>query len=149
MIKPITVSTIGFTQKTAKYFFNALKTNKISKVIDVRLNNMNQIAGFAKQPNLQYFLKELVNIEYQHILDFAPNKKLLNDYLHNGLQWNNYIDIFYKILDERDIPNKYKIEDFNNCCFLCSERSPDFCHRRLVVEFLAKDKNNVIINHIT
>ena len=62
---------------------------------------------------------------------------------------NYYIDIFHKLLDERDIPNKYKIDDFNNCCFLCSELYPDFCHRRLVVDFLAKDKNNVIINHIT
>ena len=148
MDKIITLSTIGFTKKTAKEFFNMLKDNKITKVIDIRLNNTSQIAGFAKQPNLQYFLKELANIEYQHITDFTPSKELLHDYQHNNLDWDKYIEIFNNLLKVRDVERNYKVEDFNNCCFLCSEQLPDFCHRRLVVEFLAKNKDNVIIKHI-
>ena len=44
----MTIYTIGFTQKSAEQFFEAIKKNNIELLIDVRLNNKSQLAGFSK-----------------------------------------------------------------------------------------------------
>ena len=41
--------TIGFSGENAKYFFELLKHNKVQTLLDVRLNNVSQLAGYAKK----------------------------------------------------------------------------------------------------
>ncbi|WP_302252708.1 DUF488 family protein [uncultured Alistipes sp.] len=136
----ITLYTIGFTKKSAQRFFDLLKRAKIKKLVDIRINNSSQLAGFAKGNDLQFFVKEICNAEYEHITDLAPTKQLLKDYTDKIIDWNGYVRIFTKLLEDRRIASKYKIQQFDNTCFLCTEDSPEQCHRRLVVEYL-KNKN--------
>jgi len=140
--------TIGFTKKTAEEFFEKLKRNGVKKLVDIRINNTSQLAGFAKGRDLAYFLKEICDIEYDHIVDFAPTKELLSDYQNKKVDWAGYEKIFKEILIKRKITDRYKASDFNNSCFLCSEHLPDQCHRRLLVEHLKGDDNDTEIIHI-
>jgi uncharacterized protein (DUF488 family) len=72
--------TIGFTQKSAQKFFETLRDAGVKRVIDTRLNNVSQLAGFAKKADLEYFLKFIGGIEYVHILDLAPTQDILDEY---------------------------------------------------------------------
>lgn len=146
----IVLHTIGFTKKSAENFFNSLIKNNIEKLVDIRINNTSQLAGFTRGNDLKYFLKKIAGIDYEYIVDFAPTKELLSDYRNKLIDWAGYENIYLLTLKERNIKEKYNINDFNNSCFLCSEDLPDKCHRRLLVEYL---KNNnpgleVKINHI-
>lgn len=131
-----TIYTIGFTKKTAEQFFELLRKHGIKKVVDVRLNNTSQLASFAKVPDLKYFLEKICSIDYEQITDFAPPKTLLDDYHHKTVDWMGYEKVFRQTLTERHIDKKYTAEQFDNCCLLCSEETPEHCHRRLVAEFL-------------
>ena len=69
--------TIGFTQKKAEEFFSLLRNNRIERLVDIRLKPSGQLAGFAKQEDLPYFLRELSNgCQYTHlpILALQPKK---------------------------------------------------------------------------
>ncbi|MDY2943078.1 MAG: DUF488 domain-containing protein [Paludibacteraceae bacterium] len=132
----ITLYTIGFTKKSAHDFFELLKKHKIRTVIDVRISNSSQLAGFAKGNDLAYFLKEIGGIGYKHITDFAPTKELLSDYRAGKVDWNEYVKIYNLLMEHRSINKKYKVSNFDNCCFLCSEEEPKMCHRRLLAEHL-------------
>ena len=139
------IFTIGFTQKTAEEFFEGLKGNDISTVIDIRLNNKSQLAGFAKGRDLKYFLKRLCDIEYVYDPDFAPSKELLDDWKQNRIEWDAYENRYNEILLERNagelFANRYVNVDTNiplNVCLLCSESTPEHCHRRLLAEYLTK-----------
>ena len=74
------IHTIGFTKITAEKFFNLLKNSKVERIIDVRLNNVSQLAGFAKRDDLIFFAKKICNIDYLHIPELAPTKKILDEY---------------------------------------------------------------------
>ncbi len=132
----ITFYTIGFTKKSAETFFNLLKANHISMLIDVRINNVSQLAGFAKGKDLEYFTKEICNIPYKHIVDFAPTKELLDKWHNKEVAWAEYEKIYISTLKERGIVKKYGVKQFDKACFLCSEDTPEQCHRRLLVEYL-------------
>lgn len=136
----ITLYTIGFTKKNAQKFFGLLKNAGVKKLIDIRINNASQLTGFAKGNDLQYFMKEICNAGYVHITDMAPTKELLKDYHDKVIDWNEYTYVFKNILKNRHIAERYKVEDFDGCCFLCTEDTPDQCHRRLVAEYF-KDNN--------
>ncbi|MDE5784762.1 MAG: DUF488 domain-containing protein [Prevotella sp.] len=146
----LTFYTIGFTKKTAEKFFELLKVNKISTLVDVRINNGSQLAGFAKGNDLAYFVRQIVGAEYKHIIDFAPTKELLSKWRKGEINWNQYTLIYNDLLRLRNIENKYDIQNFDNACFLCSEDTPELCHRRLLVEYFKKhtDKNIKIIHLI-
>ena len=145
----ITLYTIGFTKKSAEHFFELLKMHNISIVIDVRINNSSQLAGFAKGSDLEYFLKQIGNIKYCHVEDFAPTKELLSNYRAGKVNWSEYVHIYTMLLDKRQINQRYKVTDFDNCCFLCSEDTPEQCHRRLLAEYLKQqDSNNIRIIHL-
>ena len=140
--------TIGFTQKTAQKFFDTLVKSGVKRVIDTRLNNVSQLAGFAKKTDLEYFLKKLGNIEYVHILELAPTKDILDEYKKNKGEWSTYEQKFLHLIAEREIEKKVKPELLDGGCLLCSEAKPHYCHRRLVAEYLSTKWGNVKICHL-
>ena len=145
----ITLYTIVFTKKSAEQFFELLKKNNVKKIVDVRINNASQLAGFAKGKDLQYFVKQICNAEYQHITDFAPTKDLLSKWRKEEVNWKQYTTIYINLLKERSIIKKYDVKQFDGACFLCSEETPELCHRRLLVEYIKEHLNeDVKIVHL-
>lgn len=140
----MTVFDIGSSGKSAETFFNTLKTSGVKKLIDIRLNNTSQLSGFAKKNDLKFFLKKIIDVEYEHILDFAPTKDILDDFKKKKISWTQYKVRYLQLLEERKIKEKYKIYIFDKCCFLCSEEKNDNCHRKLLIEYLFKNEEEKI-----
>lgn len=128
--------TIGFTQKKAERFFQFLRLAQVQTLIDVRLNNVSQLAGYAKRDDLKFFLKELCDADYIHLPELAPTKDILDAYKKNGMPWSEYEDRFLNLMSQRNIEKQFKPDIFDHGCLLCSEHEPHHCHRRLVVEYL-------------
>ena len=140
----ITLYTIGFTKKSAEHFFELLKKNHVQTLVDVRINNSSQLAGFAKGSDLIYFLKQIGNIGYRHVTDFAPTKELLSDYRAGKVDWSEYEHVFADLMTKRRINQRYNVADFDQCCFLCSEETPEQCHRRLLAEYFKKHSGQAV-----
>ena len=104
----------------------------VKRVIDTRLNNISQLAGFTKHADLEYFLRKIGGIEYVHTLDLAPNKDILDAYKKNQGDWETYEKKFLKLMSDRQIEKKVSSELMDGGCLLCSEAKPHYCHRRLV-----------------
>lgn len=134
-MKPKTY-TIGFTKKPAKTFFELLRQSNANHLIDVRLNNVSQLAGFAKQNDLKFFLEEILDWKYTHIPELAPTKDILDSFKKYKGDWSVYEDKFMQLMDERRIEQHLSKNLFSNACLLCSEHEPHNCHRRLVVDYL-------------
>lgn len=130
------IYTIGFTKTTAEGFFSRLQKAGIKKVIDIRLNNVSQLAGFAKMHDLRYFLKAICGIEYDHRLDLAPTQEMLDAYKKNGGEWLDYEKRFNALIESRRIESTIDPSVLDGACLLCSEDKPHHCHRRLVAEYL-------------
>jgi uncharacterized protein (DUF488 family) len=142
--------TIGFTQKSAQGFFETLRDHQIGRLVDIRLNPTGQLSGFARQQDLPYFLDRIVDgCEYIHLAELAPTKEILKDYRADK-DWDRYEARFEALMDERGIPASLDREDFIStpCCLLCSEATPEQCHRRLVAERLAKSWPGMEIVHL-
>ena len=148
MKKSINLFTIGFTKKTAQEFFTLLSDAGVKKVIDTRLNNVSQLAGFAKRKDLAYFLKEIANIDYIHLLDLAPTKDILDNYKKKKSDWETYEKSFLDLMRKRQIEKKISPEILDDSCLLCSEAKPHNCHRRLVAEYLQNKLGNISISHL-
>lgn len=148
-MKHIEIFTIGFTKKKAEYFFEKLKKAGVMRIVDVRLNNVSQLAGFAKKDDLVYFLKEIGSIDYVHLPELAPTKDILDAYKKHKGDWVIYEQKFIELMEERRIEDKIPKEVINEGCLLCSEDKPHYCHRRLVAEYL-KDKwcEDIEIKHL-
>lgn len=144
----INLFTIGFTQKSAEHFFDALMTAGVRRVIDTRLNNVSQLAGFAKRKDLEYFLRKIGNIEYVHILDLAPTQDILDDYKKKKGDWEVYEQKFLELMRLRQIEQKISPDILDCGCLLCSEPKPHNCHRRLVAEYLSNKWENIKISHL-
>lgn len=140
--------TIGFTQKSAQKFFETLKKAGVKRVIDTRLNNVSQLAGFAKRADLEYFLKTIDDIDYVHILDLAPTKDILDEYKKQKGDWSIYEQKFLKLMADRQIEKKVSPDLADGACLLCSEAKPHHCHRRLVAEYLNNKWGNIRIQHL-
>ncbi|WP_353932920.1 DUF488 domain-containing protein [Okeanomitos corallinicola TIOX110] len=141
--------TIGFTQKKAEQFFETLIKSGVKRVIDTRLNNVSQLAGFAKKQDLQYFLQKIAGIEYIHILDLAPTKDILDAYKKKEITWDVYEERFNLLISQRQIEKKVSIDMIDKSCLLCSELKPHNCHRRLVAEYLqGKLDKHIKIHHL-
>jgi uncharacterized protein (DUF488 family) len=139
--------TIGFSQKSAEEFFKILKSNNVIRLIDIRLNNKSQLAGFANVKHLPYFLK-IHDIEYLYRPNFAPSKELLNGYKNKAISWQAYELEYHKILNQRNIIEKIDWNIFNDSVLLCSEATAKQCHRRLLSEYLAQNKSDIEIVHL-
>jgi uncharacterized protein (DUF488 family) len=143
-----TLYTIGFTKKSARDFFETLIDAGVRRVVDVRLNNVSQLAGFAKRQDLAYFLNRIGSIEYEHVLPLAPTQGLLDTYKKQGGQWREYERGFLQLLKEREVESTWAPQLREADCLLCSEHRPDHCHRRLVAEYLASHDERIRIHHL-
>ncbi|HIC7214031.1 DUF488 domain-containing protein [Burkholderia stabilis] len=143
------VATIGFTNKSAEKFFSLLRKAEVRTLLDVRLNNTSQLAGFAKKPDLKYFLSELVGAEFIELRDLAPEKEMLTRYQKKELSWDSYASEYVELLAMRRVESNLDISLFDKGCLLCSEDKPHHCHRRLAVEYLnSRWDNKLKITHL-
>ena len=142
------VFTIGFTKKSAQEFFSKLKDAGVKGVVDVRLNNVSQLAGFAKKDDLRYSLQAICGIEYVHMLELAPTQELLDSYRKDKVKWSAYEPRFLKLMASRKIEEVVTRELLDGACLLCSEDEPIHCHRRLVVEYLKKYWDDLEVVHL-
>lgn len=135
--------TIGFTQKTAEQFFGLLAEAGVQKVIDVRENRAGQLQGFARFPDIAFFLQRIVSAEYVYEALFAPTPEIRNAY-RSSRDWNQYEASFRQLMEDRRVLEQVQPEDYQGkVAFLCSEPTPEKCHRRLVAEMLAEKWNAV------
>ena len=143
------IYTIGFTKKNAAEFFGSLQRAGVRRLVDVRLNNTSQLAGFAKRDDLKYFLAEICGAEYHHLPVLSPDKDLLDGYKNKAVSWEEYERRFVALLAERGVERLVDRRLFDvPTVLLCSEPSPDRCHRRLVAEHLAARWGGATIVHL-
>jgi uncharacterized protein (DUF488 family) len=143
------VFTIGFTKSSAADFFGRLKTAGVTRLVDVRLNNSSQLAAFAKQEDLRYFLRELCRAEYVHEPLLAPTQGMLDRYKKLKGKWAEYEREFLELIGERQIETKLDPAIFDDrTVLLCSEPTATHCHRRLVLEYLQKHWDGLRISHL-
>ena len=142
------VATIGFTKKSAETFFTRLQDAGVKRLIDVRLNNISQLAGFAKRNDLKYFLSAIGSIDYLHLLELAPTKEILDPYKKGGGDWQVYEAQFLELMAQRQIESILSKDVMHESCLLCSEDKPHYCHRRLVAEYLNQHWGGVEVIHL-
>ena len=143
------VYSIGFTQKTAEQFFGLLKNAGIRRVLDVRLNNSSQLAGFTKKEDLPFFLNEICNAEYVHEPLLAPTSEILTGYKKRKGDWTTYESAFNQLLETRAVQTVLSTSLFERpTALLCSEPTAEHCHRRLVLEYLQKQWGGLEIHHL-
>ena len=120
----MSLMTIGFTKKSARRFFEALQTAGVKRVADVRLNNVSQLAGFAKRNDLEYFLRTICGIDHLHLPDLAPTQEMLDAFKKRGGSWQEYEDRFLDLMARRRIEKTITRELLEDGCLLCSEHEP-------------------------
>lgn len=144
--------TIGFTKKNAEAFFGLLKKAGITILLDTRLNNVSQLAGYTKKDDLEFFVENILGAKYIHSPKLAPTKQILDDYKNKKISWEQYEVEYNSLLDKRDIKSYFpKLVDIKKetICLLCSEHKADKCHRRLLAEYLEQNLNeNVEVIHL-
>lgn len=139
--------TIGFTKTTAEDFFSRLSRAKVNKLVDVRLNNVSQLAGFAKRDDLRFFTKAIFGAGYEHIPELAPTQPMLDEYRKSKGSWSSYAEKFLNLMAQRKIETIDRSR-FDGGCLLCSEDKPHHCHRRLVAEYLKEKWGDIEIEHL-
>lgn len=142
------IYTIGFTKKNAQQFFSRLRQPGLVRVVDVRLNNVSQLAGFAKKDDLRFFLQEINKIEYIHLPLLAPTQAILDSYKKKGGDWQSYEREFLNLMAQRKVEEAVSKQIMEGACLLCSEDKPQHCHRRLVAEYLLNQWGYVEIIHL-
>lgn len=142
------LATIGFTKKSAEQFFGSLQEAGVKRIVDVRLNNTSQLAGFTKMDDLRYFLKTIVGIDYIHVPELAPTQEMLDAYKKLKGDWSVYERQFLDLMASRKIEDSLAKEVIDGGCLLCSEEHPQHCHRRLVAEYLAAHWGQVQTRHL-
>ena len=143
------IYSIGFTQKSAGQFFGAIKANRIERLLDVRLNNTSQLAAFAKRADLEYFLREICSCAYEHEPLLAPEQGMLDAFKKEKGDWDLYTERYLKLIRFRQVESRLAKESFQKrTVLLCSEATPEHCHRRLALEYLQKEWGGVTIRHL-
>jgi uncharacterized protein (DUF488 family) len=140
--------TIGFTKKSARRFFDLLRDSGANRIVDVRLNNLSQLAGFAKRDDLAYFLKEICGMDYVHLPALAPTQEMLDEYKKQKGDWRMYEQRFLALMKQRRIEKTVSPDVIAGGCLLCSEDKPQHCHRRLVADYLNQHWGDVNIAHL-
>jgi uncharacterized protein (DUF488 family) len=148
-VSAVTIFSIGFTQRDAGDFFGALREAGVKRLLDVRLNNTSQLAGFAKRDDLRFFLNELCGAVYEHEPLLAPTQEMLDAYKKRKGAWSEYEREFVALMRERQIEARVSRESFAApTALLCSEFTAEHCHRRLVMEYLAKAWGGLELKHL-
>lgn len=142
------IFTIGFTKKSAEQFFSRLIRQDLVRLVDIRLNNVSQLAGFTKKEDLRYFLRKICNIDYVHLPELAPTQGILDAYKKKGGDWKTYEQKFIELITSRHIETVVARDIIDGSCLLCSESTPEHCHRRLVAEYLFGKWDNIEIIHL-
>ena len=143
------IFTIGFTKKSAEEFFEKLRAARVRRVLDVRLNNSSQLAGFAKGRDLKYLLNSIAGIDYVELPKLAPTKDILDDFKKNKGSWEDYERRFRQVMEMRRIADTLDRDMLDDGCLLCSEHTTEHCHRRLVAEHLKERWGDVKIVHLS
>jgi len=141
------IYTIGFTRKSAETFFARLKRAGVERIVDVRLSNVSQLAGFAKRDDLRYFARAICGADYVHALDLAPTRDMLDEYRGGG-DWAAYERRFRALLATRRVERSLAPALLDRACLLCSEDHPRHCHRRVVADYLNEQWGDVTIEHL-
>jgi uncharacterized protein (DUF488 family) len=145
----VEIYSIGFTQKTAEQFFGALKRAGIERLLDVRLNNTSQLAGFTKREDLEFFLKQICGASYVHDPLLAPTQDMLDAYKKNKGSWAEYETRFLSLMAEREIEKRLEKSLFAvPTALLCSEPTAEHCHRRLILDYLREKWGDFTISHL-
>jgi uncharacterized protein (DUF488 family) len=144
----VKVFTIGFTQKTAERFFELLCRSGAKRVVDVRLNNVSQLSGFAKKQDLAYFSKQICGMDYVHVPELAPTQDILDQYKKNKGDWAVYERKFLELMARRRVEKTVSKEVIEGGCLLCSEHQPHHCHRRLVADYLKQHWGDIEVDHL-
>jgi uncharacterized protein (DUF488 family) len=142
------VYTIGFTKKSARSFFTRIRDSDAGGLIDVRLNNVSQLAGFSKRNDLEYFTETILGIPYRHLTELAPTQSLLDQYKKITHDWAAYERNFLQLMAERRVEDRISKEVLADACLLCTEPTAERCHRRLVAEYLRDKWGDVDIHHL-
>ena len=143
------IYSIGFTKRTAKQFFGTLKRSGIVRLLDVRLNNVSQLAGFTKREDLPFFLDEICGAEYVHQPLLAPTQDILDTYKKHKGSWQDYEHRFLQLMKDRKIEDQLDRNQFSSpTVLLCSENTAEHCHRRLVLEYLQSKWGGINIIHL-
>jgi uncharacterized protein (DUF488 family) len=135
MAATIKLFTIGFTKKNAQQFFTLLQQGGVRKVLDTRLNNVSQLAGFTKRDDLSFFLQKVAGISYEHAEQLAPTDLMLKSYKKGEISWDDYASDYQALIQKRQVESQFSPDDLDGICLLCSEATPHHCHRRLAAEF--------------
>lgn len=147
MARALVLYTIGFTRKSAAEFFGLLRDAGVKRVLDVRLNNVSQLAGFAKKDDLEYFLRELVGIGYQHLPELAPTQELI-DLARKEKDWKRWETGYRRLIGSRKVERSVSREQLDGACLLCSEDRPDHCHRRILADYLGEHFPGLEVKHL-
>lgn len=143
------IATIGFTKHTAESFFGRLRAAGIEQMVDVRIHNVSQLAGFAKRDDLRFFLRELCSATYLHEPMLAPTDELLKQYREKEIRWDEYEKRFLDLMSQRAIEDRLPKDMFiPRTALLCSEHTPEHCHRRLVAEYLNDHWGHLAVVHL-
>ena len=143
------IYSIGFTQKSASQFFGLLKAHGIERLLDVRLNNTSQLAAFAKQADLAYFLSEICGAAYEHEPLLAPTQEMLDAFKKKKGSWEDYTEAYLALIRSRKVESVLSKSSFEKkTVLLCSEPTAEHCHRRLALEYLQQQWIGVVIHHL-
>jgi uncharacterized protein (DUF488 family) len=140
--------TIGFTKKDARTFFGLLTDNHVRTVIDVRLHNQSQLAGFTKKEDLYYFLEKIAGISYVHLMEATPEESLMKNLHGKKITWQAFESAYRDLVLKRKVFEKMDRKIRDNGCLLCSEPTPEHCHRRLFAEYLKERIPDLEIVHL-
>ena len=147
MNKPV-LYTIGYTKRSAQSFFTTLEDANVKLLIDIRLNNTSQLAGYTKKEDLAFFLKAISSCDYVHLPEFAPSKDILDSYHAKNIDWQVYESKFTELLESRNPIMQIRGLNIDHSCLLCAEPKPDKCHRRLVANYIKQYYPEIQIQHL-
>ena len=142
-----TLFTIGFTRKSAERFFTLLRQAGVRRVLDIRLNNSSQLAGFTKAEDLPFFLSEIGGIDYVYLAQLAPTQEIV-DMARKQKDRVAFEKAYRALIEKRQIEKTVDADLLDAGCLLCSEDRPEECHRRIAAEYLAARLGNLTIAHL-
>lgn len=140
--------TIGFTKSKAIKFFDRLERAGVRHVIDTRLNRSSQLSGFAKEDDLRFFLQRIGGIDYSVERLLAPTAEMLDAYRKKDIGWNEYARRYLDLLSSRKVEQQLAAMPLDHSCLLCSEATPEHCHRRLAADYLSETNAGLQIIHL-